>query len=61
MRHLARIHACCAQPVMLLTAAHAAYELFIMCLSNKPFADDVKLMQFMTVHNFWAGCIQLKQ
>lgn len=32
--------------------AHAAYELFIMCLSNKPFADDKKLIQFMTMHNF---------
>lgn len=36
MRHLARLHACYAQLLLLL---HAAYELFIVCLSNKPFSD----------------------
>lgn len=41
MRHLARLHACYAQLLLLLLLLlHAAYELFIVCLSNKPFSDD---------------------
>lgn len=38
MRHLARLYACYAQ-LLLLLLLHAAYELFIVCLSNKPFSD----------------------
>lgn len=38
MRHLARLHACYAQ-LLLLLLLHAEYELFIVCLSNKPFSD----------------------
>lgn len=37
MQHLARLHACYAQLLLLLLPA--AYELFIVCLSNKPFPD----------------------
>lgn len=42
MRHLARLHACYAQLLLLLLLLlllHAAYELYIVCLSNKPFSD----------------------
>lgn len=52
MRHLARLHACYAQ-LLLLLLLHAAYELYIVCLSNKPF-QTAKLIQFMTMHNFLA-------